>query len=115
LHTVGPIGEIPENLESCYRTCLDLVEKQGIRTVAFCGVSTGIFGFPLYPASRIAIEVTRKWLEEGDHKDKVDRIIFCTFLAKEKDCYEKLMPEYFPLPVSKEEEIKREEAETKNG
>jgi len=96
LHTVGPIGENPAKLESCYRTCLELVEKYNIRSVAFCGVSTGIYGYPLYPAARIALSTVRKWLEKDDNKNKVDRIIFCTFLDKEQVCYTTLMPEYFP-------------------
>ena len=95
-------------LESCYSTCLDLVEKHGIKSVAFCGISTGIFGYPLFPASRIAIETVRKWLESGEKKN-VERIIFCTFLAKEKDCYEKLMPIYFPVSKQEEKEEKNVE------
>jgi len=97
LHTVGPTDANPANLELCYNTCLELVVKHNIRSVAFCGISTGIFGFPLYPASRIALETVRKWLEKDDNKNKVDLIIFCTFLPKEKVCYEELILEYFPL------------------
>jgi hypothetical protein len=65
-----------------------------IRSVTFCGVSTGIYGYPLVAASRVALETTRKWLEA--HHDKVDMIVFCTFLEKEWDCYEALLPYYFP-------------------
>lgn len=56
LHSVGPIGENPTKLASCYRTCLELVLKHNIQTVAFCGISTGIFGYPLYKASEIALK-----------------------------------------------------------
>ena len=111
MHTVGPVGEHPEKLESCYNTCLDLVEKYGIKSVAFCGISTGIFGFPLYPASRIAIETVRKWLESGEKKN-IERIIFCTFLPKEKECYEKLMQIYFPTS-SLQEGAKKKQQEGK--
>ena len=38
----------------------------------------------------------RKWLDTGDNRTKFDRVIFCVFLAKELDCYEHLMPAYFP-------------------
>ena len=52
LHTVGPIGEQPEALSSCYRTCLDLAVESGLKTVCFCCVSTGIYGVSIYiPAS----------------------------------------------------------------
>jgi O-acetyl-ADP-ribose deacetylase (regulator of RNase III) len=64
LHTVGPMGRGDRQLRGCYRTCLELVEKHKLRTVAFCCVGTGIFGFPLVRATHIALSETRKWLEE---------------------------------------------------
>lgn len=65
-----------------------------IRSITFCGVSTGIYGYPLVAATHVALETTRRWLEV--HHDKVDMIVFCTFLEKEWDCYEQLLPYYFP-------------------
>jgi len=48
VHTVGPMGQGEELLEKAYRAVLDIVkEKDDIRTIALCGVSTGIFGFDL--------------------------------------------------------------------
>eukprot|EP01128_Nolandella_sp_AFSM9_P007350 TRINITY_DN39_c0_g1_i2.p1 TRINITY_DN39_c0_g1~~TRINITY_DN39_c0_g1_i2.p1 ORF type:complete len:334 (-),score=92.57 TRINITY_DN39_c0_g1_i2:58-1059(-) len=96
LHTVGPRGERPEALRSCYRSILELAVKHGLRTVAFCGVSTGIFGYPLENASRVALEVVREWCEVPGNLDKIDLLIFCTFLEREEQCYERLMFEYFP-------------------
>ena len=49
---------------------------------AFCGISTGIYGYPLYEASHIALKTVRRWLEEGDNRTKFDSIIFCVFLDK---------------------------------
>eukprot|EP01087_Luapelamoeba_hula_P004507 TRINITY_DN1445_c0_g1_i10.p1 TRINITY_DN1445_c0_g1~~TRINITY_DN1445_c0_g1_i10.p1 ORF type:complete len:368 (-),score=84.11 TRINITY_DN1445_c0_g1_i10:573-1676(-) len=98
LHTVGPIGEYPKKLVACYRKCLLVAVENGLRSIAFCGISTGIYGYPLEPASRVAIQVVREWLSEGDNRKHFDRIIFCVFLAKELDCYERLLPSYFPLP-----------------
>jgi len=72
-------------------------KKHQIKTVALCGVSTGIFGYPLVPASRIALQVVREWLETDDNADSIDLIIICTFLQKEKDCYKQLTPQYFPI------------------
>eukprot|EP01114_Cavostelium_apophysatum_P008033 TRINITY_DN2028_c0_g1_i2.p1 TRINITY_DN2028_c0_g1~~TRINITY_DN2028_c0_g1_i2.p1 ORF type:complete len:666 (+),score=193.61 TRINITY_DN2028_c0_g1_i2:40-1998(+) len=97
LHTVGPLDENPEKLESCYSTCLQQLLTHKIKSVAFCGVSTGIFGFPLEPASRIALKTVRQWLESEENRDAVDRIVFVNYLTKEKDCYERLMFEYFPV------------------
>jgi O-acetyl-ADP-ribose deacetylase (regulator of RNase III) len=102
LHTVGPIGENRPALISCYSTCLGFIDGSEpmpysaapIRSVTFCGVSTGIYGYPLLAATKVALETARRWLEE--HHDKVDMIVFCTFLEKEWDCYEALMPFYFP-------------------
>eukprot|EP01090_Pellita_catalonica_P017205 TRINITY_DN513_c0_g1_i1.p1 TRINITY_DN513_c0_g1~~TRINITY_DN513_c0_g1_i1.p1 ORF type:complete len:462 (-),score=118.48 TRINITY_DN513_c0_g1_i1:18-1403(-) len=96
LHTVGPVGENKPALVAAYKNCLRVAVRHNVRVIAFCGISSGIYGYPLYEASRVALDTIRKWLETGDNKDKVDRIIFCTFLDKEIYCYEHLMPAYFP-------------------
>jgi len=105
LHTVGPVGRDDNQLKSCYVTCLKLVEKHKIKTVAFCGISTGIFGFPLYPATHIALHAIREWLEVPKNQKKVDLIILCTFLEKEEACYQKLFPMYFPPQGNNTEEV----------
>jgi len=64
--------------------------------VAFCGISTGIFGYPLYDASHVACRTVRKWMDNPENLAKVDRIIFCTFLPKEEVCYNDLLLKYFP-------------------
>jgi len=102
LHTVGPHREDPEKLESCYVTVLELVKKHKIRSIAICGISTGIFGYPLEPASRIACATVRKWLEIPENLAAIDRVIFCTFLKKEEDCYDDLLQEYFPVEADPE-------------
>jgi TATA box-binding protein-associated factor RNA polymerase I subunit A len=104
LHTVGPIGENEDQLQNCYITCLEECVKHGIKTVAFCGISTGIFGYPLLEASLVACKTVKTWMENPDNLEKIDRIIFCTFLEREKMCYENLLLEYFP-PVEDDEFI----------
>jgi len=94
LHTVGPRGPFEKELTSCYQTCLSLVKTYHIKTVAFCGISTGIFGYPLYSASHVALKTIREWMDKN-HKH-VQNVVICTFLDKEMDCYQKLMPLYFP-------------------
>src|SRR5580692_185917 len=60
-HAVGPIyrdgrhGE-PEQLASCYRTCLDLAERHGVHTISFPAISTGVYGYPLEDAAGIALD-----------------------------------------------------------
>eukprot|EP01119_Soliformovum_irregulare_P017361 TRINITY_DN5144_c0_g1_i2.p1 TRINITY_DN5144_c0_g1~~TRINITY_DN5144_c0_g1_i2.p1 ORF type:complete len:421 (+),score=115.36 TRINITY_DN5144_c0_g1_i2:52-1314(+) len=96
LHTVGPRGKNEKALTSCYKSCLDICRDHGIKSVALCGISTGIFGYPLYDASHVALRVIREWLEVPENLAAMDLIIFCTFLDKEIICYNKLMPMYFP-------------------
>eukprot|EP01096_Ripella_sp_DP13-Kostka_P001846 TRINITY_DN1233_c0_g1_i11.p1 TRINITY_DN1233_c0_g1~~TRINITY_DN1233_c0_g1_i11.p1 ORF type:complete len:496 (-),score=293.33 TRINITY_DN1233_c0_g1_i11:33-1520(-) len=95
VHTVGPRGERPENLRGCYRTSLDLLPANGLRSLALCGVSTGIFGYHVERATPVAMHTVRKWLEE--HGDSVDRVIFVVFLDKEFDVYKKWMTVFFPV------------------
>jgi len=96
IHSVGPMDEDPRDLESCYKTVLDLVSQHKLKTIAFCGIATGIFGFPLYPATRIACRIVREWLEKPENLASVDLIIFCTYLMKEERVYEEIVPLYFP-------------------
>jgi O-acetyl-ADP-ribose deacetylase (regulator of RNase III) len=86
LHTVGPIvhkgTELTENhradLAACYRSCLELAnEITEIKTVAFCAVSTGIFGFPKPEAAKIAVQTVKEWLKT--HAHHFEKIIFNVF------------------------------------
>lgn len=81
LHTVGPIyssskaAQHEEKLASCYKTTLILAADNKLKTVALCGVSTGIYGFPLEKATHIACETTRQVLDErGDEVTPLWRI-----------------------------------------
>lgn len=98
LHSVGPIGENPEALTSCYRSILDLCKAKGVRSVAMCGISTGIFDYPLVNAATVALSTTRTWLETGDNAESIDQVVFVNFKAEEEQVYEFLTPQFFPLP-----------------
>ena len=71
LHTVGPIimGELTsedeELLASCYRSCLTLAEENGVRSIAFCCISTGEFHFPNRRAAEIAVQTVRDYRREN--------------------------------------------------
>jgi O-acetyl-ADP-ribose deacetylase len=81
IHTVGPVwqdgsqGEA-ELLASCYRSCFALVERHGIKTVAFPAISTGVYGFPLDRAAQIAVRETKTFLERNQSVEKVILVCF---------------------------------------
>jgi O-acetyl-ADP-ribose deacetylase (regulator of RNase III) len=81
IHTVGPVwrggtfGE-PTLLASCYRSSLTLATRHGLATVAFPGISTGIYGYPMAAACEIAVREVAAWLDDNPHPE---RVIFCMF------------------------------------
>jgi O-acetyl-ADP-ribose deacetylase (regulator of RNase III) len=66
-HAVGPIyrggtqGE-PEQLKSCYLTCLRLASEHGVESISFPSISTGVYGYPIEAAARIAVKTVANWL-----------------------------------------------------
>lgn len=90
IHTVGPVWHggnknEPELLANCYRNSLALAAKQGIKTIAFPSISTGIYGYPIEKACRIAISETLAFLGKNPLPEKV---IFCCFSEKDLKVYE---------------------------
>jgi O-acetyl-ADP-ribose deacetylase (regulator of RNase III) len=83
IHAVGPVwrdgnhGE-EELLASCYRNCFVLVEKHGIKTVAFPSISTGAYGFPMDRAARIAVRETKNFLARNESVERVALVCFGT-------------------------------------
>jgi len=63
IHTPGPVGEKPELLAQCYRSVLNECKANRIRSVAFCCISTGLFGYPADRAAEVAIATVRQWLD----------------------------------------------------
>jgi O-acetyl-ADP-ribose deacetylase (regulator of RNase III) len=84
IHTVGPVwrggrhGE-DELLASCYRNSLALAKKHGIRTIAFPAISTGVYGFPMERAARIAVKEVAGFLEQNISVEKVMLVCFDKF------------------------------------
>ena len=96
LHTVGPIIEgpvTPEDerlLASCYRSCLELAQQNGVESIAFCCISTGVFHFPNQRAAEIAVETVRKYKAESGSEMKV---IFNVFKDLDLEIYRRLLTE----------------------
>jgi O-acetyl-ADP-ribose deacetylase (regulator of RNase III) len=90
IHTVGPVyrewtpAEAAERLAACYRNSLALLRQHGLRSIAFPGISTGAYGYPPEEACPIAV---RTVLEELERHDACDRVIFCTFGARDYELY----------------------------
>jgi O-acetyl-ADP-ribose deacetylase len=95
IHTVGPVwhggdrGE-PELLASCYRRSLEEASRLGLGSVAFPAISTGIYGYPIDRAARIAVREVRAWL--GAHDLPVG-VVFCTFGAASTAAIESALAE----------------------
>lgn len=92
IHTVGPIvqGRLTEKhcelLKSCYQSCLELAVLNGIKSIAFCCISTGVFGFPQDKAAEIAVQTVREFLKTHEIE-----VIFNVFTEKDFDIYKRLL------------------------
>ena len=99
IHTVGPIGEQPEKLQQAYENTLACIDGEKIRSIGFCCISTGIYGYPIKPATRIALETVRKFLDVPENREKTDRIVFVVFERGDVAVYNQIRHEYFPLDI----------------
>ena len=92
VHTVGPVwrggthGE-PELLASCYRNSLRVAADNGAHSIAFPCISTGVYGYPVELAARVAVETVRSSLPE---LGSIREVIFCCFSAGDFAVYQKL-------------------------
>jgi UPF0189 protein in tap1-dppD intergenic region len=94
LHTVGPIirgrltGKDKELLASCYRSCLELAERNGIKSIAFCCISTGEFHFPNDVAAEIAVQTVKEYKQQTNSEIEV---IFNVFKDVDYEIYRELL------------------------
>ena len=95
VHIVGPIVEgrltkkLEQKLADCYTNTLDLCAENGLRSVAFCCISTGVFRFPNDRAAEIAVQTVTDWL--AAHDGQMERVIFNVFKDEDTRLYEKLL------------------------
>ncbi|MFE7762571.1 macro domain-containing protein [Streptomyces sp. NPDC057438] len=98
LHTVGPVvqGEPhaydAQALASSYRACLDLAAQvEDIRTLAFCAISTGVFGYPKEEAAPVALRAVGDWI--AARPDRFDRVVFAVFEDADEQAYRHALDE----------------------
>ena len=92
IHTVGPIWNGGNNnedqlLENCYNNSLKLAAENNIKTIAFPAISTGIYGFPLERATKIAVKTVKQFLKE---ESSIEKVIFVCFSEHDYNVYKEV-------------------------
>ena len=98
IHTVGPVwngGKKNEEnlLASCYYNSLNVAVENGIRTIAFPSISTGIYRFPVEKAAKIAVSTIKQFLEE--HPGQIDKVLLVLFDEYTESVYKAEVRELF--------------------
>ena len=97
IHAVGPVynsnfvEESEGDLASCYTTSLKLAVDNDCKSIAFSALSTGIYGYPSHDAAPVAIGAVKKFLE-GKDGDKLEKVVFTTFVMKDVNAYNHWLP-----------------------
>lgn len=92
IHTVGPVvgkkltGQDCELLKSCYTSCLETAEREGVRSIAFCCISTGEFHFPNDKAASLAVETVGRFLGHSS----IRRVVFNVYKDEDLRLYERI-------------------------
>jgi O-acetyl-ADP-ribose deacetylase (regulator of RNase III) len=93
IHTVGPVWQGGSNQEegllaSCYQQCFNLASEKQLQSIAFPAISTGVYGFPMKKAARIAVRETISALQNNHNMNKV---LFVCFNAATREAYEEAL------------------------
>jgi len=100
IHTVGPrynekYKTAAENaLHNCYRSCLQLLKENNLKTIAYCVVNSEKRGYPSEGGAHIAIRTVRRFLEKWG--EDIEKVIFCMSREEDYNLYQKVMPLYCP-------------------
>jgi O-acetyl-ADP-ribose deacetylase (regulator of RNase III) len=95
-HAVGPVyrdgqhGEA-DLLRSCYETCMRMADERAVETISFPAISTGVYGYPVEDAARIAVSAVARYLERGE--SGVREVIFALFGDQQQQAYERAFGE----------------------
>ena len=90
IHTVGPVWKGGNNyetplLQACYRNSFEIELENGVRSIAFPAISTGVYGFPKQQATEIAVASML------DYEDRFERIIACCFSDADAERYRQVL------------------------
>lgn len=91
IHTPGPVwngggnGE-PEKLAASYRACLELADRQGLESLAFCSISTGVYRYPLDRAAPLAVRTVVEYLN-AELDTSLTRVVFAMFQDAEYEAF----------------------------
>ena len=93
IHTVGPVysgsKQDAELLSACYKNSLDLALENECTSIAFPGISTGVYGYPIAEAAKVSLQAVQDWI--AAHTNAAMDVYFCCFRDSESDAYNKLM------------------------
>lgn len=93
IHTVGPIisGRITDRdcrlLSDCYISCLSKADEKGLKSIAFCCISTGEFHFPNEKAAETAVKTVRNYIKNSN----IEKVIFNVFKDEDKEIYKRIL------------------------
>lgn len=95
IHTVGPVwsgGNADEErlLSSCYRRALEVAVENGLRTIAFPAISTGVYGFPVERAARVAVREVASFLSVSP---RIEEVTFCCFSEEAAEAHRAALDE----------------------